>query len=489
MRLATPHMKKFVRFALCVLVWMAAFVLTGFSQETVKKYTVKNGRMYIEISKNIEDEDLAKFINDFDLHELGLKRLVRNKGEDSVKKMGWEVNVNNRHVIVISKPLEPVDNLNNPADKIIVTEKQLSFAERFPSVNNGIVMGYNRFRNKMPFAVKDSTVTFFLRGYNNAKRVMLAGSFNDWKPDALSMTRTDSGWIANVKLGPGKWWYKFIADGRWMVDDDNQLRENDGQGNVNSVFYRPTVTFTLNGFTDAMRVYLAGNFNNWRPRDLEMIRTATGWKLPIYLSQGTHTYKFVVDGNWYADEKNKDRLPDGSGGYNSVLKIGKPHVFKLKGFTNAKTVALAGSFNNWRTNELYLTKTADGWESRYALGPGNYEYKFIVDNKWMSDPENPLTADNKMGNSFLIIEPNYTFRLKNYAKAKAVYLAGDFNSFSPNSFLMRRDGDDWVFTVHLSIGKHRYKFVVDGKWILDPGNKLWEQNEYGTGNSILWILK
>jgi hypothetical protein len=34
-----------------------------------------------------------------------------------------------------------------------------------------------------------------------------------------------------------------------------------------------------------------------------------------------------------------------------------------------------------------------------------------------------------------------------------------------------------------------YKFIVDGKWILDPGNKLWEQNAENTGNSILWIDK
>jgi hypothetical protein len=29
--------------------------------------------------------------------------------------------------------------------------------------------------------------------------------------------------------------------------------------------------------------------------------------------------------------------------------------------------------------------------------------------------------------------------------------------------------------------------VVDQKWIIDPTNELWEENEYGTGNSVLWI--
>jgi hypothetical protein len=489
MRLDGLHMRKMARFTLLVLVWMTSFMVSGYSQEARCRYTVKNGRMYIEITKNSTDKDLDRFIDNFDLHELGLKTFIRKNVNDSLIKSGWNIEVNNEDICVISKPLLPVDNMSNPADKIATIEKFRTFAERFPPVNNGIVMGHNRFKNKSPFALEDSTVTFFLRGKTGARRAYLAGSFNNWDPEALLMTRTDSGWIANVKLGPGKWWYKFVLDGRWMVDDDNTLRENDGMGNVNSVFYRPTTTFVLNGHTNASRVYVAGSFNNWRTRDLEMVKTPTGWKLPLYLAEGTHTYKFIVDGKWVIDEKNKDRLPDGQGAFNSVLNIGKPYIFKLKGNTNAHSVTLAGSFNNWRTNELFMNKTATGWELPYVLGAGNYQYKFLVDGKWVSDPDNPLTADNKLGNSFLIIKPNYTFRLKGFPNAKSVNLAGEFNSWSPNSFAMRKDGDDWVFTVHLHIGKHLYKFIVDGKWILDPSNKLWEQNEHGTGNSVLWISK
>lgn len=489
MRIAGNHMKNVLRCSIIILVLMAALVMTGFTQETVRKCSVKNGRMVIELSRNLDDTQLEKFINDFDLQELALKTFIRKNIDDSLIRLGWKVEVNDKNRIVVSKPLLPIDDIKDPGDRIRVYEKNLGFAERFPSVNNGIVMGHNRFRNKAPFAVKDSVVTFFLRNNSRARQVMLAGSFNDWKPDALSMTRTDSGWIAYVKLGPGKWWYKFIVDGRWIVDPDNALSENDGQGNVNSVYYRPSAIFVLNGYTNADRVYLAGSFNGWRRNDLEMIRTANGWRLPLYLAEGTHTYKFVVDGAWIADNYNSDKLPDGAGGFNSVLSIGKPYLFKLRGYANARRVTLAGSFNGWRTNELYLSKTSSGWEIPYTLGPGNYEYKFVVDGNWISDPDNPLTGDNKLGNSFLIIQPNYTFRLKGYSNAKSVFLAGDFNSWSPDSFKMRKDGDDWVFTVHMHIGKHLYKFIVDGKWILDPGNKLWEQNEYSTGNSIVWISK
>jgi 1,4-alpha-glucan branching enzyme len=104
----------------------------------------------------------------------------------------------------------------------------------------------------------------------------------------------------------------------------------------------------------------------------------------------------------------------------------------------------------------------------------------------MQDPAHPAEGNN---NSLLIIDPNYTFRLKGYEKAKSVYLAGDFNDWKPSAIAMKRVGDEWVFSVHLAVGKHRYKFIVDNKWIIDPSNKLWEQNEYGTGNSVIWIDK
>ena len=55
--------------------------------------------------------------------------------------------------------------------------------------------------------------------------------------------------------------------------------------------------------------------------------------------------------------------------------------------------------------------------------------------------------------------------------------------------LLKRVGDELIFKVHLCPGKHLDKFFVHGKWIPDPGNKLWEQHEHNTGNSVVWIGK
>jgi hypothetical protein len=444
----------------------------AYSQPPVKLYTVKNGRMMIHLDKEMREAALDSFIIQFDLGNLALKQFIRSGFKDSLKKFGWDIESNTSAGILISKPLLSFDKLNNPAERIIFSENDI-IAERFPAISGGVIYGHNRPKNKRPFAVVDSIVTFFMRGKGNATNVFLAGSFNNWRPDALPMQKTDSGWIATVKIGKGKYWYKFVVDGNWQVDDDNALRENDGLGNMNSVYFKTNVVFQLKDYQNARNVYLAGSFNNWKPKELEMIKTPQGWELPMYLADGTHTYRFIVDGKWMIDPANEDQVPNEFNETNSVLRIGIPVLFTINGNLQLPEVQLAGSFNNWRRNELFMKKTAEGWELPYNLGPGNYEYRFASKGKWISDPQPPL-----------IIKPNYTFRLKGFPDAKTVYLAGTFNNWSSNGYQMKREGDEWVFTVHLSEGKHQYKFVVDNNWIRDPNNPLWEQND--SGNSIVW---
>jgi hypothetical protein len=56
-----------------------------------------------------------------------------------------------------------------------------------------------------------------------------------------------------------------------------------------------------------------------------------------------------------------------------------------------------------------------------------------------------------------------------------------------SGYSMKKVNDGWMVELFLPVGKCLYKFIVDGQWIIDPGNKLWEQNEFGTGNSLLWV--
>lgn len=53
----------------------------------------------------------------------------------------------------------------------------------------------------------------------DAAQVLLAGSFNGWKPEATPMKRrADGQWETSLELPPGRYEYKFIVDGRWCCE-------------------------------------------------------------------------------------------------------------------------------------------------------------------------------------------------------------------------------------------------------------------------------
>ncbi len=45
----------------------------------------------------------------------------------------------------------------------------------------------------------------------------------------------------------------------------------------------------------------------------------------------------------------------------------------------------------------------------------------------------------------------------------------------------------WSFPLYLKPGKYTYKFIVDGEWMIDPANGLYEMGNAGADDSILWI--
>jgi Glycogen recognition site of AMP-activated protein kinase len=456
------------------------------AQTPTQKCSIKDGKMHIEISKKINELALDSFIAKHDLYDLDLKTFFKKNSTDSLIKLGWAFEQNDNNLLIITKNLLAFDKIKEPGQAISFTDIFFSKALQNEAYSKNVPFGFNRFKNKNAFAVKDSIVTFYLRNNANAKQVFVAGTFNKWKPKDVLMTKTDSGWIANVKLTPGKYFYKFVVDDNWTIDIDNKINENDGEGNTNSVFYFTNKVFTLNGFEKAKKVFVAGSFNNWQGSQLRMTKTATGWEIPLYIAEGTHTYRFVVDGKWFADPDNADKFPNEFDQFNSVLRIGKATIFSLAGFVDAKKVTLVGSFNDWKNYELVMQKTDSGWVIPYTLAKGNYEYRFEVDGKTMGDPKNlnPLGSDK---NSIIVIDANYTFRIKGFETATTIYLAGDFNGWSPDGFPMKKVGNEWVLPMNIKPGKHLYKLVVDGKWITDPYNNLWEQNEFDTGNSVLWI--
>ena len=77
----------------------------------------------------------------------------------------------------------------------------------------------------------------------------------------------------------------------------------------------------------------------------------------------------------------------------------------------AKTVCVAGTFNDWHPKSTPMLTTGPGqWIKELALPPGIYEYQYVVDGRWINDPQAVKSAPNPFGgrNSVLVVERNNT---------------------------------------------------------------------------------
>jgi 1,4-alpha-glucan branching enzyme len=64
----------------------------------------------------------------------------------------------------------------------------------------------------------------------------------------------------------------------------------------------------------------------------------------------------------------------------------------------ACSVSISGTFNDWHPNATPMLSVKDGhWAKRLTLPPGVYEYRFVVDGRWVSDPLASASAPNPYG--------------------------------------------------------------------------------------------
>ncbi len=399
----------------------------------------------------------------------------------------WQTRKLTPRIVELYKPLSDLNDGPAFTDDIVMVDDDWAGYTMEPA-RESVAWGVNKFTRYSVFQYIHGAARFYLPGHLNAKEVFLSGTFNRWSTTQMPMVRSDSGWTIKLRLKPGKYFYKYIIDGRWASDPFNRQFGNDGGIRDNSVVFCFNHKFVLKGNENAKDVYVTGSFNGWNQQELKMFKTNYGWVFPMYLREGTHAYKFLVDGVWMTDPDNKVVYPDGAGHFNSFIGIGDAMLFTLDGYSGAKKVMVSGSFNGWNQEELAMLKITGGWQLPYVLASGNYEYKFIVDGNWITDPANPYTVGSgATTNSFLAVRANHTFILDDKTGFKSVVVTGSFNGWNRNGYRMVLKDHQWIFPISLKPGKYTYKFIVNGKWILDPGNELWEENEYGDNNSVLWI--
>lgn len=259
------------------------------------------------------------------------------------------------------------------------------------------------------------------------------------------------------------------------------------------------------GDINIRNVTVAGSFNKWSGKGWQLVKKdeyvyELRKRVRDLNADSGASFKFLVnDKFWveppaFANNKKRVNLNDlFTEVYNLELNAGQisdtgNHTFYLKGFNRARKVIVAGTFNNWNEQDYRMKRVDDHWELVVQLPAGDHQYRYIVDGNWMEDPHNNNRTPNEHNefNSVISKMKTHYFMLKdkNY---KEVYLAGDFSDWQHGKIAMRKEGKYWVGNVTMSYGAHHYKYIIDGDWTIDPGNRLTEYGEHGHLNSVVFV--
>jgi len=168
----------------------------------------------------------------------------------------------------------------------------------------------------------------------------------------------------------------------------------------------------------------------------------------------------------------------------------KKFSYKFRYFSpTASTVAVAGTFNNWRSDKDFLTKKGSVFELEKELPPETHQYKFVVDGKWVRDPQNPLKTPDGFGGFNSVIK---------YEKKKEP---------APLDFRQTLLEDNWIveFLPSVKVGiaycyfngkvlredfdKGKFSFIIPIKEKKLQKFWVWWQDETGKTSKILKVYK
>jgi chromosome partitioning protein len=77
----------------------------------------------------------------------------------------------------------------------------------------------------------------FAARFEDAKKVLIAGDFNNWSPASTPMSNgvVPGVWRMSLPLPRGRYRYRFVVDGKWVTDPNNQYVEANQFGELNNV--------------------------------------------------------------------------------------------------------------------------------------------------------------------------------------------------------------------------------------------------------------
>jgi len=73
---------------------------------------------------------------------------------------------------------------------------------------------------------------------------------------------------------------------------------------------------------EARHVQLVGDFTHWDEAPIQMEKDEEGiWRAAVTLEPGSHSYRFIVDGEWQDDPECLMREPNPYGSQNAVRHV------------------------------------------------------------------------------------------------------------------------------------------------------------------------
>ncbi len=152
---------------------------------------------------------------------------------------------------------------------------------------------------------------------------------------------------------------------------------------------------------DEIREHFRENCFNTVIHDTVKLREAASFGKPIaeYCSYctGNKDYMALADEVIFVEAKLEAAKIE-----KAMEKIISPQIVEdgvLFAYLNpeAENVRLAGEFNNWNPDDIFMKKEEGIWKKKLSLAPGTYQYRFVVDGQWKSDPKNPLKVQDPFG--------------------------------------------------------------------------------------------
>ncbi|MBZ0242838.1 MAG: glycogen-binding domain-containing protein, partial [Bacteroidales bacterium] len=217
------------------------------SMQLFSQATIRNGQFELQIDLGMSENEQMEFALQYDIDSLIMQAVFQKNFDFINDSTQWRAKILKPDLVLLTKNLSLENDGIKQSFLDIVLSHLLGSNDDppLPPPPGFADYGVNKLSSHRAFRIIDGQACFMLTSYMNAKKVMLAGSFNNWNTMNLPMQKTDSGWVTCLSLEAGKYTYKYIVDGRWMADPGNLQEENNDQGTTNSIVFVYNYAFEL----------------------------------------------------------------------------------------------------------------------------------------------------------------------------------------------------------------------------------------------------